>query len=121
MVEDDIRLDRVFRALASAPRREILRRVARERHTVGDLAAQFDMSLAAVSKHIGVLQDAELIMQSRDGTRQWCRLNPTPLEGALETVEELRSFWNGQLDALEALLVDAKPVLATKPQRRKRS
>jgi DNA-binding transcriptional ArsR family regulator len=97
-------LDRVFRALASEPRREILRRVAGERCTVTELAQDFDMSLAAVSKHVRVLETANLIAPSREGRLHWCRLNPDALEPARASIEELEAFWNGQLDGLESLL-----------------
>jgi DNA-binding transcriptional ArsR family regulator len=97
-------LDRVFRALASESRREILRRVARERRTVGELAENFDMSLAAVSKHVGVLAEAELIVQSREGRLSWCRLNPEALAPARASLEELGGFWGKQLDGLHGFL-----------------
>jgi DNA-binding transcriptional ArsR family regulator len=97
-------LDRVFRALANEPRREILRQVARERRTVTELAERFDMSLAAVSKHVRVLEDANLIAQTREGRLHWCRLNPDALEPARASIEELRSFWNTRIDGLESFL-----------------
>ena len=97
-------LDRTFRALASGPRREILRRVAARRQTVGELAERFDMSLAAVSKHIQVLAAAELVTQTRDGRHTWCRMQPEALEPARATLEQLRGFWSAQLDGLEQML-----------------
>jgi DNA-binding transcriptional ArsR family regulator len=102
-------LDRVFRALASEPRREILRRAARGRCTVTELAEHFDMTLAAVSKHVGVLDDAKLLLQTRDGRLLWRRLNPKALEPAQATLEQLRGFWNQQLDGLERFLVETNP------------
>jgi DNA-binding transcriptional ArsR family regulator len=104
MVEDVLVLDRVFRALASEPRREILRQTATRRCTVGELAERFDMSLAAVSKHVRVLEDANLLAQTREGRLHYCRMNPGALEPAHATLEDLRSFWNGRLDALERIL-----------------
>jgi DNA-binding transcriptional ArsR family regulator len=98
------RLDRVFRALASEPRREILRRVARERRTVTELSAHFDLTLAAVSKHVGVLEKAKLLTQEQEGRQRFCRLNPQALEPARASIEELRAFWNKQLDGLEQFL-----------------
>ncbi|MBI3970858.1 MAG: helix-turn-helix transcriptional regulator [Chloroflexi bacterium] len=97
-------LDRVFRALASQPRREMLRRVAGERHTVTQLAEHFDMSLAAVAKHIHVLEAAGLVTQTRQGRLHWCRLNPAPLEPARASIDELHGFWHTQLDGLEGFL-----------------
>jgi len=97
-------LDRTFRALASGPRREILRRVATLQRTVTELAEQFDMSLAAVSKHVQVLARAELITIEPDGRRHWCRLNPKALEPARASIDELRAFWNEQLEGLAKFL-----------------
>ncbi len=97
-------LDRVFRALASEPRRDMLRLVAREQRAVGELARHFDMSLAAVSKHIRVLEDAELISHTNEGRLHLCRLNPRALEPARASIEELRGFWSRQFDGLEAFL-----------------
>lgn len=107
MVDADTQaLDRVFRALASEPRREILRRTARRRYTVTELAEHFDMSLAAVSKHVCVLDDANLVHKTREGRLLWRRLNPDALEPARATIEELRSFWKKQLDQLERFLLE---------------
>jgi len=99
-----VALDRVFRALASSPRREILRRVARERRTVTELSDSFKMSLAAVSKHVRVLEDARLIAPTIEGRLHWCRLAPAPLEVARAAIDEIRAFWGTQLDGLAGFL-----------------
>jgi DNA-binding transcriptional ArsR family regulator len=109
-------LDRVFRALASEPRREILRRAARRRYTVTQLAEHFDMSLAAVSKHVGVLEDARLLVKAREGRLLWRELDPKALEPARATLDELRAFWNRRLDSLERFLVETAA-----PRERKRT
>lgn len=98
-------LDRVFRALASGPRREILRRVARGRRTVTELAGHIDLSLAAVSKHVRLLEKANLLSHSREGGLHWCRLNPEALDPALASIEALCAFWGTHLDGLERFLV----------------
>jgi DNA-binding transcriptional ArsR family regulator len=118
-----VALDRVFRALASSPRREILRRVARERRTVTELSDSFRMSLAAVSKHVRVLEDARLIAPTIEGRLHWCRLDPAPLEEARASIDEIRAFWGTQLDGLERFLTgDAatrkEPVTRKKGARR---
>lgn len=100
----DAALDRVFHALASGPRREILRLTAHGPCTVTELAEQFDLSLAAVSRHVRVLDDADLLHETRDGRRRWRRINLEALEPVRATLEELRGYWNSRLDALEALL-----------------
>lgn len=109
-------LDRVFHALASGPRREILRRTARRPCTVTELARHFDMSLAAVSKHVGVLDEASLLVQTRDGRLLWRQLNPQALEPARATLDELKAFWAAQLDGLERFLVETAP---PRPRKRK--
>lgn len=105
MVEDGgEHLDRVFRALASAPRREILRRVAAEQRTVTELAEHFDMTLAAVSKHVRVLEEARLVTHTKEGRLRWYRLLPEALQPARASIDAVNGFWSGRLDALETLL-----------------
>ena len=82
-------LDRLFRALASAPRREILRLAARQKCAVMQFAAQLNMSQPAVSKHVRVLVDAALLSKTRDGRYRWCRLRRSAFEPARESIEEL--------------------------------
>jgi DNA-binding transcriptional ArsR family regulator len=101
-------LDAVFHALADPTRREILRRLARHDRTVGELAAPFDMSLAAVSKHIGVLERARLLRRSRDGRVHRCRLEVAPLRDAARVLTALGAFWEARLDALERHLLQAR-------------
>jgi DNA-binding transcriptional ArsR family regulator len=97
-------LDHVFQALAHPTRREILRRIAREEQSVTELAAPFDVSLEAVSKHIQVLERAKLLRRTRAGRVHRCRLGPTPLREAAKLIEQLTEMWNKRLDALEQLL-----------------
>jgi DNA-binding transcriptional ArsR family regulator len=99
-------LDHVFRALAHPARRAILRRIARGEQTVGELAAPFDMSLEAVSKHIQVLERARLMRRTRRGRVHSCRLGPAPLRDAAKVLAELAGLWSRRLDALEQLLVE---------------
>lgn len=101
-------LNRVFHALADPTRREILRRVAVREHTVTELAEPFAMSLAAVSKHIKVLERAELLRQTRAGRIHRCTFNPEPLKDAAELIGYLKRFWNDRLATLEQFLVDGK-------------
>jgi DNA-binding transcriptional ArsR family regulator len=120
MVDRHADLDQVFRALASEPRREILRRAARARCTVTELADHFDMTLAAVSKHVRVLDEARLLTREQDGRRQWRRLNPAPLQKAQSSIAELQAFWNDRLDGLAGFLRDnaGEPPLKTRKRRR---
>jgi DNA-binding transcriptional ArsR family regulator len=99
-------LDDVFHALAHPARRAILRRIAREEQSVTELAAPFDMSLEAVSKHIQVLERARLLRRTRSGRVHRCRLSPAPLRDAAKILAELAGLWNRRLDALEKLLAE---------------
>jgi len=119
MVDSQLDLDRVFRALASEPRREILRRTARSRCTVTELAEHFDMTLAAVSKHVRVLDEADLLTCEQDGRLQWRRLNPAPLHAAQSSIDELQTFWNRSLDALAKVLAEPRNASSQKPRRRR--
>ena len=97
-------IDAVFSALADPTRRAILDRLSRGQARVTDIAAPFDMSLAAASKHIKVLERAGLVRRAVHGRTHVCRLDPTPLAAADEWLRFYEQFWNLKLDALEALL-----------------
>jgi DNA-binding transcriptional ArsR family regulator len=99
-------LDRTYGALAHSVRRELLAALQVGPRTVTDLAAPFDVSLAAVSKHIGVLESAGLVSRTPFGRTRVVSLEPLPLAGAREWIDTYRSFWEDRLDALEAHLLD---------------
>jgi DNA-binding transcriptional ArsR family regulator len=94
----------VFHALAHPVRREILKRIARGERTVSELAAPFDMSLEAVSKHVRVLERARLLRRTRASGVRRCRFGPEPLRDAAEVLAKLSRLWNQRLDALEQVL-----------------
>ena len=106
MVENPAALDEVFHALASEPRRRMLNALAEGERTVGDLAGPFEMSLAAVSKHLKVLEAAQLVERRPQGRTTICRLTPGPLAGAHEWVVFYERFWSERLDALEAMFAE---------------
>jgi DNA-binding transcriptional ArsR family regulator len=97
-------LDQVFHALADPTRRAMLARLADGERSVGELAAPFEMSLAAASKHIRTLERAGLIKRDVRGRTHICALDPIPLADANEWLKRYARFWNARLDALEALL-----------------
>jgi len=97
-------LDPVFHALGDATRRSMLRRLADGDLTVGQLAAPFDISLAAASKHIKSLETAGLIRREVRGRTHVCRLEPGPLASAHEWLGFYERFWTDRLDALDRLL-----------------
>lgn len=97
-------LDAVFHALGDATRRTMLRSLADGQRTVGELAAPFDMSLAAASKHIKALEKAGLVRRTVHGRVHICRLEARPLEDAHDWIAFYQRFWSGRLDLLEGLL-----------------
>lgn len=104
MVEYAVRLDNVFGSLADPTRRDILRRVARRELTVGEISSNYDMSLAAVSKHLKILERARLIMKRRRGKQQLVRLSPAALHEASDYLEWYGQFMNERFDSLEEYL-----------------
>jgi DNA-binding transcriptional ArsR family regulator len=94
------RLSGTFAALADPTRRAILARLARGEASVGDLAAPFDISLPAVSRHLKVLEHAGLIEREADAQWRMCRLKGRPLREAHGWLERYRRFWEESLDRL---------------------
>jgi len=97
-------LDRVFAALADPTRRQILAMLLEDDMAVTDVAAPFAMSLAAVSKHLGVLVAAGLITQERRGRVVWCKLDPDALRPASVWMQGFGQLDPVDLDALETLI-----------------
>lgn len=98
------RLDAVFAALADSTRRAILGLLLEDDMAVSDVAAEFPVSLAAVSRHLTVLRDAGLIRQIRQGRIIWCQINPGALRSAALWMQSLGQLEPVDLDRLEALL-----------------
>ena len=99
-------LDAVFHALSSEPRRALLGELAGGERTVGDLASPFEISLAAVSKHLKVLEGAGLVERRLEGRTTVCRLRAEPLAEVRDWVNFYETFWTTRLDRLQALLED---------------
>lgn len=97
-------LDAVFHALGDATRRAILLELSKGERSVGELAAPFEMSLAAASKHIRALESAGLIRREIRGRTHLCRLEAGPLAHAHQWLSFYERFWTGRLDILERLL-----------------
>lgn len=98
------RLDRTLVALADPTRRAILERLAAGGARVTDVAAPFRISLNAVSKHIRVLEQAELVRRRRRGREHFLTINPEPLDEAAAWIRAKSAFWTSRLAALERLL-----------------
>jgi DNA-binding transcriptional ArsR family regulator len=97
-------LSATFAALADPTRRAILARLSSGEATVTELAAPFDMSLPAVSRHLKVLERAGLIERGREAQWRPCRLRPEPLKEVDDWVEQYRAQWEQRLDRLEDYL-----------------
>jgi DNA-binding transcriptional ArsR family regulator len=103
---DDTALDRVFSALADPTRRAILAQLSSGDVSVSELAAPFEMTLPAVSKHLKVLERAGLVARSRSAQWRPCRINGQPLRTAAGWLEDYRRFWDERLDRLDDFLKD---------------
>ena len=91
-------------ALADPTRRAILARLAKGEATVNDLAAPFDISLPAISRHLKVLEGAGLISRGREAQYRPCRLEAKPLEALDGWLGRYRRFWEGSFDKMDAYL-----------------
>ncbi len=98
------KLDLVFSALADPTRREILTMLLEDDMAVTDVAEPFTMSLAAISKHLGILTRAGLISQEKRGRVKWCKLEPEGLKDASIWMEAFGQFEHVDLDAFEKFL-----------------
>lgn len=97
-------LDRMFSALADPTRRAILSRLSEGEASVSELAAPFDMTMPAVSKHLKVLEEAGLVSRSRDRQRRPARLEAAPLHQVAEWTDRYRVFWEESYDRLDQYL-----------------
>ena len=104
MVESSIKLDNIFSALADQTRRDILRRVAEASLSISDLAQSYQMSFAAIAKHINVLERASLISKKREGKQQIITATPKTIEIASSHLERYEQLWNNRFNTLEDLL-----------------
>jgi DNA-binding transcriptional ArsR family regulator len=108
-------LDLVFHSLADATRRDILRRLSQAEQTISALAMPYAVSLAAIAKHVSVLEKAGLVIKERAGKEKLVRLVPQALKAAEDHLSEYEKLWAARYNALEALLAkDSQP--EEKPQ-----
>jgi len=108
MVMPTDQLSATFAALADPTRRAILARLASGERSVTELAAPFDMSLPAVSKHLRVLERAGLIARRRDAQWRPCRIDAGPLKEVADWTERYRHIWEERLDRLDDYLRELK-------------
>jgi DNA-binding transcriptional ArsR family regulator len=104
MVEYSFSMDEVFGSLADPTRRDILDRLRSARLTVGQIAQPYDLTYAAVSKHLKVLEQAKLIIKHRRGKEKVVQLAPRALTGAADYLEQYRRVWEERFEQLDQLL-----------------
>ena len=104
MVEYSSSLSLLFGSLADAVRRDIVARVSRAQMTVSQIAGFYTISLAAVAKHISVLEKAALVKKERRGTEQWVSLVPETLRAASTYISQYEVLWTQRFEAIDALL-----------------
>lgn len=102
----DEQVNRIFRALADATRRDIVRRTLDSEASISELAGRYDMSFAAVQKHVAVLEAADLIARTPKGRERIIRGNPETILRAKHLLGQFEQIWRGRIDRLDALLAE---------------
>lgn len=104
MVEYSLQLDLVFQSLADGTRRDILRRIAKKTLSIGELAEKYQMSFAAIAKHISILEHANLVKKRREGKKQLVSLTPRTIEITKRHLEQYEKMWNDRFQTLDEVL-----------------
>lgn len=102
----DDEVDRIFRALADATRRDIVRRTLTREASISDLAHHYEMSFTAVQKHITVLEGAGLVSKERQGRERLVRGNPEVLRKAQALLDTYERIWQSRISRLDTLLCE---------------
>src|SRR5262245_31604205 len=108
MLDQPAALDRVFHALADPSRRAMVERLSRGPASVTELAAPFDMTLAAVVQHLQVLEKSGVVRTEKVGRVRTCRIEPAVLSTAEEWIAKRRTLWERRLARLDELLAERK-------------
>ena len=104
MNENNQQLDAIFQALSDTTRRGILMQIRNGEETVSDIAARYDMSMPAITKHLNILENAGLIKRQKAGRKRMCRAEPQNLNNAMAWLEHYQQFWDNQLDNLKSFI-----------------
>jgi len=102
-------VDRVFHALATSTRRDILRRTIEREQSVSTLASEYEMSFAAVQKHVAVLEAANLIVKRAEGRERLVRANPEMIARARALLARYEELWRSRIARLDDLLAEPTP------------
>lgn len=103
---DDERADALFHALADRTRRDVLRQVLLGEHSVSALAANYDMSFAAVQKHVAVLERAGLLTKRRNGREQLASGEVEAVRSVASMLDELEEIWRGRVARIDELIAN---------------
>jgi DNA-binding transcriptional ArsR family regulator len=104
ITQDEDRADALFHALADRTRRDIMRRVLAREHSVSTLAANYDMSFAAVQKHVAVLDKAGLLTKRRHGREQLASGDVAAVRSVASLLTELEQIWRGRVARIDELI-----------------
>jgi len=104
MVEQAIKLNFIFSALADPTRRDILKRIGKAELSISEIAKYYNLTFAAVSKHLLVLEKAKLIFKRRQGKQQMIQVAPATIKDAAKYLQQYEAMWNNRLDSLEQYL-----------------
>lgn len=107
LTDDDV--NRIFRALADTTRRDIVRRTLIGEVSVSQLADSYDMSFAAVQKHVAVLEEARLVTKEPRGRERMVRGDPDRIRRAQRLLDQFEQIWRDRIDRLDALLEEEDP------------
>jgi DNA-binding transcriptional ArsR family regulator len=106
----DAEVDRIFRALADATRRDIVRRTLVREASISELASAYEMSFAAVQKHVAVLEEAGLVTKHPHGRERLVRADEGRIARARELLVQLEDLWRARFDQLDAVLADDRTI-----------
>lgn len=102
-------LDRTFFALSDPTRRGILERLGRGPATIGELAEPFGLTINGVKKHVGILEEVDLVATEKVGRARECQLGPAQLEDATSWIDDYRSTWESRLDRFGSYVEENHP------------
>lgn len=96
----------VFQAIADPIRRDIIRLLAEQSLTINSVAKKFDISRPAISKHLKILKECEIIVINKQGRERFCQIQPKNLIPAFLWIDQYRNLWEEKLDSFEDFLIE---------------